>query len=82
MDFLRYSLLAACQTKSENGPAAVSQGKGIDMALLAVFRDRASGDVLTFTDGKMYRGRFFKLRLSFVGFVNRGDPNGNIDRWN
>jgi hypothetical protein len=35
------------------------------MALLAVFRDRASGDVPTFTDGKMYRGLCFKPRLSF-----------------
>ena len=52
------------------------------MALLAAFRDRASGDAMTFTDGKMYRSLCFKLRLSFVGFVNGGDPNGNADRCN
>ena len=76
------SLLAACLTKSENDPAAVGQGKRIDKALLAAFRDRASGDAMTFTDGKMYRSRCFKLRLSFVGYVKRGDPNGNTTRWN
>ena len=77
---LRYSLLAACQAKSENAPAAVSQGKGIYMALHAVFRDRAGGDAMTFTDGKMYRSLCLKLRLSFVGFVNGGDANDIADR--